>query len=77
MRLVYLKPELDDLSLSIKEAALDIDEEVVNTQDNKKRLKSKIVNFEKNDEIYSSFINEIPLKRKVDVLNEEKENSWY
>ena len=67
--------ELEDLTLSIKEAALDIDEEVVNTQDNKKRLKSKIVKFDKNEDNYSSFINDVPLKRKVDVVNEEKESN--
>lgn len=67
--------ELEDLSLSIKEAALDIDEEVVKTSDNEKRLKSKIVRFDNTDEYYSSFVSDIPMKRKVDVSDEKEENN--
>ena len=67
--------ELEDLTASIKEAALDIDEEVVNTLDNKKRLKSKIVKFEHDDIIYDTYKNDVPMMRRVEKLDEKEESN--
>ena len=58
--------ELEDLTMSIKEAALDIDDEVVKTLDNNKRVMARIVRFNNEDINYSSFINDSPLKRKIE-----------
>ena len=67
--------EIADLSETIKEAALDMDDEIVHTNENKKRLKSKIVKFEKVDYSYETFDVNVPLKRKVEVINEKEENN--
>ena len=67
--------ELEDLTASIKEAALDIDDEVVNTLDNKKRLKSKIVKFEHDDIIYETYKNYVPMMRRVEKLDEKEESN--
>lgn len=67
--------ELEDLTASIKEAALDIDDEVVNTLDNKKRLKSKIVKFEHDDIIYDTYKNDVPMMRRVEKLDEKEESN--
>ena len=72
-----VEAELDDLSLSIKEAAgsLDEDEVIETTPTTKKRLKSKIVKFDVVENNYSTFDSQQPLMRKVDKLNEKEENN--
>lgn len=67
--------ELEDLTMSIKEAALDIDDEVVKTLDNNKRVMARIVRFNNEDINYSSFINDSPLKRKIEDQNEKEESN--
>ena len=70
-----VEEELEDLSISIKEAAESIDDEVISDTKIKKRLKSKIVKFDHSEVDYNTYDNKEPLMRRVDVLDEkEKDN---
>lgn len=69
-----VEAELDDLSISIKEAAESIDDDIILEKNSKKRLKSKIIKFDSYQTNYDTYNAQMPLMRKVEV-NDEKEES--
>ena len=70
-----VEAELEDLSISIKEAADSMDEDGVSETKLKKRLKSKIVKFDNNEVDYHTFDSKEPLMRRVDILDEKEKGN--